>query len=305
MPRVLVAETLDQEGIDLLKRHFDVDTRELTSEEELKAIISQYDGLMIKTYTSVSKDVIDEGSRLKVIARAGTGLEKVDVAYAKSKGITVRNTPEANVVSVGEMVFALMFAVARKIVLADGYVRRQAGWDRDQFIGTELTGKTLGVIGLGHIGKIVAKVARGFEMGCLGFDPFLNVEEMAEYGVKKVDVLEDLLPVSDLITVHVPLMDSTYHLIGESQIGLMKKTGILVNTSRGPVVDQKALLKALREKRIGGAGLDVFEKEPPDDKDLLGLENIVVTPHIGAATREALRKMTVQAAEIIIDELSG
>ena len=303
MPRVLVAETLDQEGIDLLERHFEVDTRELTPEEELKAIISRYDGLMIKTYTRVSKGVIDEASRLKVVARAGTGLEKVDVEYAKTRGITVRNTPEANVVSVGEMVFALMFAVARKIVLADGYVRRQAGWDRDRFIGTELTGKTLGILGLGHIGKRVAKAARGFEMRCLGFDPFVNVEEMAGYDVEKVDGLENLLPASDLITVHVPLMDSTYHLIGESQFGLMKRTAIFVNTSRGPVVDQKALLKALKEGSIGGAGLDVFEKEPPDDEDLLGLENIVVTPHIGAATREALRKMTIQAAEIIIDEL--
>ena len=305
MPRVLVAETLDQEGIDLLKRHFDVDTRELTPVEELKAVISQYDGLMIKTYTRVSKEVIDEAVRLKVVARAGTGLEKVDVEYAESRGITVRNTPEANVVSVGEMVFALMFAVARKIVLADGYVRRQAGWDRDRFIGTELTGKTLGIIGLGHIGKRVAKAARGFEMRLLGFDPLINVEEMAKYGVEKVDILEDLLSASDFITVHVPLMDSTHHLIGESQIGLMKKTVIFVNTSRGPVLDQKALLKALKEGRIGGAGLDVFEKEPPDDEDLLGLENIVVTPHIGAATREAFRKMTVQAAEIIIDKLKG
>jgi len=304
MPRVLVAEALDQEGIDLLKRHFDVDARELTPEEELKTIISRYDGLMIKTYTRVSKGVIDEASRLKVIARAGTGLEKVDVDYAQSRGITVRNTPEANVVSVGEMVFALMFAVARKIVLADDYVRQQAGWDRDRFIGTELTGKTLGIIGLGHIGQRVAKAARGFEMRCLGFDPFVNAEEMAESGVEKVDSLESLLPTSDLITVHVPLLDSTYHLIGEPQIGLMKKTAIFINTARGSVVDQKALLKALKERRIGGAGLDVFEKEPPDDKDLLGLENIVVTPHIGAATREALRKMTIQAAEIVIEELS-
>jgi D-3-phosphoglycerate dehydrogenase len=194
MPRVLVAETLDQEGIDLLKRHFDVDARELTPEEELKTIISRYDGLMIKTYTRVSKGVIDEASRLKVVARAGTGLEKVDVEYAQSRGIRVRNTPEANVVSVGEMVFALMFAVARKIVLADGYLRHQAGWDRDRFIGTELTGKTLAVVGLGHIGKRVAKAARGFEMRCLGFDPLVNAEEMAECGVEKVDSLESLLP---------------------------------------------------------------------------------------------------------------
>lgn len=305
MKRVLVAEALNEGGIDLLRDHFSVDTRDFTSEEELMNIIPEYDGLMIKTYTRVSKDVIDRAVKLKIIVRAGTGLDKVDVKYAESKGIAVGNTPDANIVSVAEMVFALMLSVARKVVLADGYVRSRTGWDRDRFTGTELAEKTLGIIGLGQIGKKVAKRAVGFDMRLLGFDPFVDGKEMAEHGVEKVDSLEDLLPQADFITVHVPLIDTTHHLIGEAQFGMMKSTAIFVNTSRGPVVDQKALVKALREGSIAGTGLDVFETEPPDNTELLGLENIVVTPHIGAATREALKKMTIQAAQLIIENLVG
>jgi D-3-phosphoglycerate dehydrogenase len=305
MTRVLVAEALDQEGVALLRDHFAVDSRERTSEEELIKIIDQYEGLMIKTYTRVSKGVIDRAVKLKVVARAGTGLDKVDVEYARSKGIVVRNTPEANVTSVAEMVFALMLAVARKVVLADGYVRSQSGWDRDRFIGTELAAKTLGIIGLGYIGKKVVKRALGFEMRLVGYDPFIDEKEMAEYGVEKAASLGDLLRDADFVTIHVPLIDRTYHLLGEQQLDMMKKPAILINTSRGPVVDQKALLKALKEGKISGAGLDVFEVEPPDDKEFLGLENTVMSPHIGAATHEALRKMTVQAAEIIIEGLKG
>ena len=305
MKRVLVAEALDQEGVDLLKTHFTVDTREHTSEGELKIIIPQYDGLMIWTYTRVPKDVIDQAVKLKVIARAGIGLEKIDLKYAESKGITVRNTPEGNTISVAEMVFALMLSVGRKIVLTDKYVRSQAGWDRDQFVGTELADKTLGIIGLGNVGKKVAKRGSGFEMRLLGFDPFLDKREMAKYGVEKVDSLEDLLPKADFITIHVRLMDTTHHFFGERQLNMMKKTAILVNTSRGQVVDQKALVKALKKGEIGGAGLDVFEIEPPDDTELLSLENIVVSPHIAGTTHEALKKMTFQAAKIIIENLKG
>jgi len=303
MKRVLVAEALDQEGIDLLRTHFEVDTRELTSEEELVDLIPQYDGLMIKTYTRVSKAVIDRAEKLKVVARAGTGLDKVDVAYAEDKGIAVRNTPEANIVSVAEMVFAQMLVVARKVVVADGYVRSRTGWDRDRFIGTELCQKTLGIVGLGYIGKKVAKRATGFEMRPISYDPLVGAEEMARFCVEKVDSLEDLLRMADFITLHVPLIDATHHLIGREQFGLMKETAILINTSRGPVVDRKALLTALKEGEIAGAGLDVFEVEPPEDEEFLALENIVVSPHIGAATHEALKKMTIQAAEIIIEKL--
>jgi D-3-phosphoglycerate dehydrogenase len=193
--------------------------------------------------------------------------------------------------------------VARKVLRADEYVRAQSGWDRDQFTGNELSGKVLGIVGLGNVGKKIAKRGAGFEMSLLGFDPFIDKTEMAGYGVTKVDALEELLPQADFVTVHVPLTDSTHRFIGERELNRMKNTAVLINTSRGTVVDQRALVKALKNREIGGAGLDVFETEPPDDSELLGLENIVVSPHIAGTTHEALQKMTFQAAEILIENL--
>lgn len=304
MKRVLVAETLEDKGIQLLQRHFSVDLRDSTSEEELCGIIPDYDGLMIKTYTRVSPAVIDAAARLRVIARAGTGLDKVDVNYARAKGIVVQNTPEANIVSVAELVFGLLLAAARRVIPADRYVRGVTGWERDQFTGLELAGRTLGIVGFGHIGKKVAARAQAFEMSVQCYDPFIDAAAMAEFGVAKQEQFDDLLRQADCITVHVPLIDATHHLFSHRQFDLMKPDAILINTARGPVVDQAALFKALAEGRIGAAGLDVFETEPPTDRAFLALDNLVVTPHIGAATHEALEKMTVQAAEVIIRELA-
>ena len=301
--KVLVTEELEQKGIDLLNQHYQVDLRQETSEQELIKLVPEYDALMIKTYTRVSAAVIDAGSKLKIIARAGTGLDKVDVEYARNKGIVVQNTPEANVISVAELVFALMLSVARHVVPADRYVRSVKGWDRDQYTGLELAGRTLGIVGFGNIGKKVAARARAFEMEVCCYDPFIDASAMADFQVRKEEKLEALLQHADCITLHVPLVEATHHLISDAQFDLMKENAILINTARGPIVDQTALLHALRDGKIAGAGLDVFETEPPTDKDFLGLQSLVVTPHIGAATKEALEKMTLQAAEAIIREL--
>lgn len=305
MKKVLVAERLDPAGVELLRQHFDVDVREQTPEDELAAIIGDYDGLMIKTYTRVSAQVIDRASRLKVIARAGSGLDKVDVPYAQGKGIVVRNTPEANVVSVAELVFSLMLAVSRRVAAADRYVRSREGWDRDRFTGVELAGKTLGIVGFGHIGKLVAVRAHAFDMQVRCFDPFVEAPAMAEHGVGKVEALDDLLGEADYLTLHVPLVDATRHLLSHAQFRRMKPGAIVINTARGPVVDEAALVKALQDGEIAGAGLDVYEAEPPQSAELLALDNLVLTPHIGAATHEALRRMTVQAAEVIVETLAG
>ncbi len=301
--RVLVAETLEQAGIDLLREHFDVDVRKRTDEAELARIIGDYDGLMIKTYTRVSKQVIDNASKLKIVARAGSGLDKVDLAYAREKGLPVRNTPQANVVSVAELVFALMLAVSRKLAAADRYVRSRAGWDRDRFTGVELAGKTLGIVGFGNIGKLVARRALAFDMQPVGYDPFIDAAAMAEHGVRKVETVDGIIDAADYITVHVPLLDSTRNLFGTEQFRRMKSTAILINTARGEVVDEPALIAALRAGQIAGAGLDVYQAEPPADPALLALDNVVLCPHIGAATREALNRMTVQAAQMIIEAL--
>ena len=301
--RVLVAETLEPAGIDLLRQHFDVDVRERTDEQTLANIIGDYDALMIKTYTRVSKAVIDNAKKLKIVARAGSGLDKVDLAYAKEKGLVVRNTPQANVVSVAELVFALMLAVSRKLVAADRYVRSREGWDRDRFTGVELAGKTLGIVGFGNIGKLVAKRALAFDMQVVGYDPFVDAAGMAEHGVRKVETVDDVIDVADYITVHVPLLDSTRGLFSTAQFARMKPNAIFINTARGEVVDEPALIAALQKGEIAGAGLDVYEAEPPNHPELLALDNVVLCPHIGAATREALTRMTVQAAEMIIEAL--
>ncbi|MBV1961415.1 MAG: hydroxyacid dehydrogenase [Immundisolibacteraceae bacterium] len=304
MAKVLVTEALDEKGYEMLERHFEVDRRDSTSEEELLAIVDQYDALMIKTYTRVSAAVIDKATRLKVVARAGSGLDKVDLDYAKEKGLLVRNTPDANTTSVAELVFGLMLTLSRNLVPAHNYLKAAAGWDRDRFIGFELAGKQLAIVGFGNIGKKVAKRAAAFEMDVACFDPFVDAAAMAEHGVSKVDDVNDLLNSADYVTVHVPLLDSTRHLLGAKQFASMKSTAIIVNTARGPVVDNQALVTALRDGQIAGAGLDVFEQEPPQDPELLKLDNLVMCPHIGAATAEALQKMTTQAAQVIIDELA-
>ncbi len=305
MKRILVAEVLDQEGIDLLRAHFEVDTRDSTSVEELTEIIPNYDGLVVWTYTHVPRQVIDRAEKLKVIARAGIGLDKVDVKCAESRGIVVRNTPEGNTLSVAEMVLAMMLTLARRLIPADRYVRSRSGWDRGQFTGNELSEKTLGIIGLGNVGKKVAKRALAFEMRLRGFDPFLDADQMAGHGVEKVDTLDALLPQADFVTIHLPLTDATRDLIGKRELNMMKRNAFIINTSRGPIIDQGALLDSLKKGRIAGAGLDVFDTEPPEDIELLGLENVVVTPHVAGTTHEALRKMAVQAARIIIDQLKG
>lgn len=304
MKRVLVAEALDKKGIGMLKEHFQVDERDSTPEEELANIIHDYNGIMIKTYTRVSQKVIDNAGKLKVVARAGSGLDRVDIKYAESKGIVVRNTPEANIISVAELVFALLLAVARKVVLADKYIRNKSGWDRARFTGTELAQKNFGIIGLGNIGRKIIMRAQGFEMNTFCYDPYIDEATMKSIGTKKVGTLEELLKISDCITIHVPLLDSTFHLLSAPEFEMMKSGAILINTSRGPVVDEKALVAALKNGKIAGAGLDVFEKEPPDNDELLDLENVVLTTHIGAATKDALRKMTTQAAQVIINVLS-
>ena len=303
MAKVLVTEALDPEGYLMLEQHFEVDRRDSTSEEELLEVVEQYDALMIKTYTRVSPAVIDRAKKLKIVARAGTGLDKVDLDYAREKGVVVKNTPDANTTSVAELVFGLMLSLSRNLVPAHNYLRNAEGWDRDRFIGFELATKQLAIVGFGNIGKKVARRAQAFEMEVTCYDPFVEAAAMAEHGVRKVEEVNELLNQADYVTVHVPLLDSTHHLLGADQFRSMKQTAIIVNTARGPVVDNRALVAALRNGDIAGAGLDVFEQEPPQDPELLKLDNLVMCPHIGAATHEALKKMTTQAAQAIIDHL--
>ncbi len=303
MVKVLVAAPLHEKAIEVLeKAGFEVVYEEYPNEERLIELAKDVEAIIVRSKPKVTKRVIEEAPKLKVIGRAGVGLDNIDLEAAKERGIKVVNSPAASSRSVAELVFGLLFAVARKIAFADRKMR-EGVWAKKQCMGIELEGKTMGVIGFGRIGYNVAKIANAFGMRVLLYDPYPNEERAKEVGGTFAS-LEDLLKESDVVTLHVPLVDATYHLINEERLKLMKPSAILINAARGAVVDNKALVKALQEGWIAGAGLDVYEEEPlPKDHPLTKLDNVVLTPHIGASTEEAQMMAGVQVAEQIVEIL--
>lgn len=303
--KVLVAAPLHEKAIDVLKNAgLEVVYEEYPNQDRLKELVKDVSGIIVRSKPKVTKEIIDAAPNLKVIARAGVGLDNVDVEYAKSKGIEVVNSPGASSRSVAELAVALMFNVARKVAFADRKMR-EGVWAKKQSMGFELEGKTLGIIGFGRIGYNVGKIAKTIGMNVLLYDVYKNYERAKEIGAEFVE-LEYLLKNSDVITIHVPLLESTYHLINEEKLKLMKPTAVLINTSRGPIIDTNALVKALEEGWIAGAALDVFEEEPlPKDHPLTKLDNVVLTPHIGASTVEAQARAGIEVAEKVVKVLKG
>ncbi len=303
MVKVLVAAPLHEKAIEVLeKAGFEVVYEEYPSEERLIELAKDVEAIIVRSKPKVTRRVIEAAPKLRVIGRAGVGLDNIDLDAAKERGIKVVNSPAASSRSVAELVFGLLFAVARKIAFADRKMR-EGVWAKKQCMGIELEGKTMGVIGFGRIGYNVAKIANAFGMRVLLYDPYPNEERAREVGGTFAS-LEDLLKESDVVTLHVPLVDATYHLINEERLKLMKPTAILINAARGAVVDNNALVKALQEGWIAGAGLDVYEEEPlPKDHPLTRLDNVVLTPHIGASTEEAQMRAGVQVAEQIVEIL--
>ncbi|AMM54711.1 D-2-hydroxyacid dehydrogenase [Pyrococcus kukulkanii] len=303
--KVLVAAPLHEKAIQILKdAGLEVIYEEYPDEEKLLELVKDVDAIIVRSKPKVTRRVIENAPKLKVIARAGVGLDNIDVEAAKEKGIEVVNAPGASSRSVAELAIGLIFAVARKIAYADRRMR-EGVWAKKECMGIELEGKTIGIVGFGRIGYQVAKIARALGMNILLYDIYPNEERAKEVGGKFVD-LETLLKESDIVTLHVPLLDSTYHLINEERLKLMKKNAILINAARGAVVDTKALVKALQEGWIAGAGLDVYEEEPlPKDHPLIKLDNVVLTPHIGASTYEAQERAGVEVAEKVVKILKG
>ncbi|HII60390.1 D-2-hydroxyacid dehydrogenase [Pyrococcus horikoshii] len=303
--KVLVAAPLHEKAIQVLKdAGLEVIYEEYPDEDRLVELVKDVEAIIVRSKPKVTRRVIESAPKLKVIARAGVGLDNIDVEAAKEKGIEVVNAPAASSRSVAELAVGLMFSVARKIAFADRKMR-EGVWAKKEAMGIELEGKTIGIIGFGRIGYQVAKIANALGMNILLYDPYPNEERAKEVNGKFVD-LETLLKESDVVTIHVPLVESTYHLINEERLKLMKKTAILINTSRGPVVDTNALVKALKEGWIAGAGLDVFEEEPlPKDHPLTKFDNVVLTPHIGASTVEAQERAGVEVAEKVVKILKG
>ncbi len=303
--KVLVAAPLHEKAVEILKNAgLEVVYEEYPDQEKLKELVKDVSAIIVRSKPKVTKEIIDTAPNLKVIARAGVGLDNIDVEYAKSKGIEIVNAPAASSRSVAELAIALIFNVARKVAFADRKMR-EGVWAKKQCMGFELEGKTLGVIGFGRIGYAVAKIAKAIGMKILLYDVIKNEERAREVDGKFVE-LEELLKNSDVITIHVPLLESTHHLINEERLKLMKPTAILINTSRGPIVDTNALVKALQEGWIAGAGLDVFEEEPlPKDHPLTKFDNVVLTPHIGASTVEAQERAGIEVAEKVVKILKG
>jgi D-3-phosphoglycerate dehydrogenase / 2-oxoglutarate reductase len=304
MHKVLVSDPIDQVGIDILSQVAQVDIKTNLSPEELVRIIPDYDGLMIRSGTRVTKEVIDAGTQLKIIGRAGVGVDNVDVPAATRRGILVVNSPEGNTIAAAEHAVAMMLSLSRYIPEANQSVK-SGKWDRKSFTGVEVYKKTLGVVGLGKIGSHVATIARAMGMRLLAYDPFLSNERAEQIGCQLVE-LDTLFRDADYITLHLPKTPETFHLINAEAIAKMKPTVRIVNCARGGIIDEEALAVALNEGRIGGAALDVYEEEPLGESSLRALGKVaVLTPHLGASTEEAQVNVAIDVAEQIRDVLLG
>ncbi len=301
-PKVLISDKMDPQAAQIFRdRGIEVDEITGKTPEELKAIIGQYDGLAIRSSTKVTKDILDAATNLKVIGRAGIGVDNVDIPYASAKGVVVMNTPFGNSITTAEHAIALMFALARQLPEADAST--QAGkWEKNRFMGVEVTGKTLGLIGAGNIGSIVASRALGLRMKVVAFDPFLSPERAVEMGVEKAD-LDTLLAKADFITLHTPLTDQTRNILSRGNLAKTKKGVRIINCARGGLIDEVALKEGLDSGHIGGAALDVFATEPAKDSPLFGTPNFISTPHLGASTNEAQVNVALQVAEQLSDYL--
>jgi len=298
--KVLVCDPLDAEGVERLRQEdFVVDVKSSIEPAELERVVAGYDALVVRSRTKVTKQVLEKGRRLKVVGRVGAGVDNIDSEAAEKLGIAVLNTPEAPSDSVAELTVGLMLAIARRIPLADRSMK-DGKWSKKELEGTLLNGKTLGLIGLGHIGAKVAQVAKAFGMKILVFKRTPPSRETLDLLGAEFVSLGELLRRSDVVSIHVPLTDQTVGMIGEKELNAMKEGTVLVNTSRGGIVDEDALLKALKSGRLGGAGFDVYCTEPCGNLELVGLPNVVCTPHIGAQTGEAQKAASVLLSEKLV-----
>ncbi|MDO9711153.1 phosphoglycerate dehydrogenase [Paracraurococcus lichenis] len=302
MPKVLISDKLSPAAIEIFRRRgIEVDFKPGLGPAELRGIIAPYDGLAVRSATKVTRELMEAAPNLKVVGRAGIGVDNVDVTSATARGVVVMNTPYGNAITTAEHAIAMMFALARQIPEASASTK--AGrWEKNRFMGVELFGKTLGLIGCGNIGSIVADRAVGLKMKVVAFDPFLSAQRALELGVEKVE-LNELLERADIVTLHAPLTEQTRNILSRENLAKLKKGARLINCARGGLVDEAALHDALKSGHLAGAALDVFETEPATDSPLFGLENVVCTPHLGAATAEAQENVALQVADQMADYL--
>ncbi len=302
--KILVKEKISNTGIELLKKDYDVDVGVDWDRDEMEAKIGEYDALIVRSATQVDADLIKKALKLKVVGRAGIGVDNVDVEAATKRGIIVANAPQSNIISAAEHTIALLLAQSRNIARADASLKSHK-WERSKFQGVEVYNKTLGIIGLGRIGNLVATRAQGLGMKVMGFDPYVSKEKFAQLGIERADKLEALLAVSDFLTVHLPKTAETIGMFGEKEFAAMKDGIRLINTARGGIYEEAALVKALNSGKVASMGVDVYPKEPCTDSPLFDLDNVIATPHLGASTAEAQDKAGITIAEQVVAGLSG
>jgi D-3-phosphoglycerate dehydrogenase len=306
MIKVLITDKLAQEGIDLLNSMDGVEPVVKTgiSEDELVQIIGEHDGLIIRSGTKVTAKVLSNPGKLKAVARAGVGVDNIDIPEATRKGVLVMNTPGGNTLSAAEHTMALILSMSRNVVPACNSLKAGA-WDRKKYMGNQLNSKVLGLVGLGRIGMAVANMARGFNMKIVGYDPLAAPPDAEKLGVEVSEDIGKILKEADYISVHVPRNEQTLNMIDAEQIQKMKPTVRLVNCARGGIINEDALYEALAENRIAGAALDVYPKEPPENTRFTEFEHCIATPHLGASTEEAQIEVAVEAAQILVDAIKG
>jgi D-3-phosphoglycerate dehydrogenase len=302
---VLICDSINQTGIDILKKAgMKVDYKANILTDELLSIVKDYQVILVRSRTKITREVIQAASNAKIIARAGVGLDNIEVTAAEDKGIRVINAPEAAINAVSELTVGNMISLARSIPLADSEMKR-GKWIKKNLMGTELSGKYLGIVGVGNIGRNVGRIAKALRMNLIGYDPYpIDRDYIKEVGLIVTD-LNTLVQSADFITCHVPLLEETKHLFNAELISNMKSTAYIINASRGGVIDETALYNALCNGNIAGAALDVFETEPPLNNPLIGLSNVICTPHIGAQTKEAQELTSIVIAEKIIQIIRG
>ncbi|HEX8833030.1 MAG TPA: phosphoglycerate dehydrogenase [Abditibacteriaceae bacterium] len=303
MPAVLVCDPISEEGLKILEASAEVTVKTGLKEAELIEIVPNFDALMVRSQTKITRPVLEAATKLQIVGRAGVGVDNIDVPAATERGVIVVNSPAGNTVAVAELTLGIILSLVRRLAPADASMK--AGqWKRSAFMGSEIYGKTLGVIGTGKIGTEVIKRAQAFGMKILGYDPFLTTARATQLNIEATTI-DDILKRADFITLHTPLTKDTKHLINAERIATMKDGAYIVNCSRGGIIDEDALYEALKSGKLGGAGLDVFETEPPTNSPLRELDNVLLTPHLGASTEEAQVEVAVDVARQISDVFSG
>jgi D-3-phosphoglycerate dehydrogenase len=303
---ILISDKMADEAIQLLKNAGHTVTYDEMDHDTLLSEIGKYDALMVRSRTKVTEKIVTAGAsgNLKVIGRAGIGVDNIDIKKAGEFGIKVVNAPTGATISVAELAISHMLSLSRYLTLADKSMKNNE-WIKKRLKGTELFGKTLGLIGCGNIGRKTAEYARAFGMKVIGYDPFLSEKDLDKYNIRKKEDLKDVMRESDYISLHIPHIKQTHHIVNKEMISLMKPTGFLVNCARGGTVDEQALYNALKEQKIAGAALDVFETEPPINTPLVHLDNVSMTPHIGANTLEGQIRAGTVCAEQVLKVLDG